>query len=340
MPDRLWPGGFIRTDSKGRDVYVIQRMIRGTRYKVSTRCHALRPAMKQLEAFEANPEGYKPQGEGGPRGLEMTPELVREFLKYSREVDKNSPEWVADQNRYLSWWGSVLSGRDLRSMSLEMDLLPALEGMPARRQRVETIKRLYSWLRTDRVGLRVKPAEDPTFGALHVPQARPEQWKRIKAPPYEHVMKVQERLSGHWRAAFIVLAGTGWHFREAQRFARAGEVERHPVNGNPVLYCPQRKSGEPMRTEVSDAVAAAAKELRKHGALDKYCFILELRRASAEAKVPALKPGSIRHGVATWAQNNGATLAQIAAFLGHKSPRTTKRLYATHGVAEKVPTFL
>ena len=32
-----WEGGFVRTDAKGRKVYVIRRMINGKSYKVSTR---------------------------------------------------------------------------------------------------------------------------------------------------------------------------------------------------------------------------------------------------------------------------------------------------------------
>lgn len=46
----------------------------------------------------------------------------------------------------------------------------------------------------------------------------------------------------------------------------------------------------------------------------------------------AIRPGAARHCVATWAVDAGATYEQVAAYLGHKSSRTTRRHYATHAV--------
>ena len=58
----------------------------------------------------------------------------------------------------------------------------------------------------------------------------------------------------------------------------------------------------------------------------------------AELKVP-FSPGQYRHSVATWAVEAGADPAAVAAFLGHKSPATTKRFYATLAVCPKIPTL-
>ena len=43
--------------------------------------------------------------------------------------------------------------------------------------------------------------------------------------------------------------------------------------------------------------------------------------------------------VATEAIERGATPEQVSAFLGHKSPQTTKKFYATLAVAPKIPTL-
>jgi integrase len=335
----LWPGGFYRVDAKGRETYVIQRMVRGKRYKVSTRTHSLRAAMKQLERFEADPDGYSPAGgQASLSGLELTTELVAEFLRHSRDVDHNSKAWIRDQRRYLSKWVEVLKGRDLRTISLTADIMVALDGATAQRQRIEVLKRLYSWLRTD--VRRIKPTEDPTYGTLHVPQGRPEQWERTKAYSREHFLKLLPYLSGHWHAAVVVLGGTGWHVSEVLEFARGGSIEQHPTTDGDVLSCPRRKSGEPQRTEVSVEVGRAAEKLLANGAFNRSRLSRHIKEACKKAKVPPLNPGSMRHTVATWAMNAGADPAAVAAFLGHKSESTTKRFYATHAIATKVPTLL
>jgi integrase len=43
--------------------------------------------------------------------------------------------------------------------------------------------------------------------------------------------------------------------------------------------------------------------------------------------------------VASWAIEAGADPALVAAFLGHRSPRTTRKFYATNVSPAKVPTL-
>jgi hypothetical protein len=86
------------------------------------------------------------------------------------------------------------------ALSLAAELVPALDGAPSRKQRIEVIKALYGWLREERHVLRM--AEDPTLD-LAVPQARPEQAAK------------------EWRPHLLVLAGTGWHVS-----ARSGRCPR------------------------------------------------------------------------------------------------------------------
>ncbi len=161
----------------------------------------------------------------------------------------------------------------------------------------------------------------------------------------------KEPRDGPWSDALTVQAGTGWHTTEVVRFAATGSIEPLPktvqqdgVAG--VLVCSEHKSGEPIRTRVSTAVVDAAKRLLAHGAISREWYDRAVRDACAAVKrpdgkigIPVFTPGRLRHSVATWAIEAGADPASVAAFLGHKSPRTTRRFYATHASPAKVPTL-
>ncbi|ACG73253.1 integrase family protein [Anaeromyxobacter sp. K] len=64
-----------------------------------------------------------------------------------------------------------------------------------------------------------------------------------------------------------------------------------------------------------------------------------VKRPDGGTGIPPFTPGRLRHSVATWAIDAGADPAQVAAFLGHRSPRTTRKFYATHSAPTKVPTL-
>lgn len=359
-----WPGGRIYLTADGTKLFEIRRMVDGRRYEVSTGCTTLRGAIKQLERFEADPDNYRPAGDPStapiyldadpvdenmrpdPKGV---PRLVREFLRYSRDEKGNSKEWIGKQKANLSKWMPKLHGVDLRRATLRDHLLPAMENVPDRRLWVVTIKALFRYLRKHRH--LITSAQDPTVD-LTLPQAQPEQFRRSKVVPREHVDLVIEHLAAPWRDALALQAGTGWHTTEIVRFAANGTVEplpRHAVQEGVagVVVCPLRKSGEPQLTRVSATALAAAIRLRKHGAISREWYDRAVRTACAAVKrpdgevgIPVFTPGQMRHTVATWSVNQGADPAKVAAFLGHKSPRTTRRFYATLAVAAKVPTLL
>jgi integrase len=160
-----------------------------------------------------------------------------------------------------------------------------------------------------------------------------------------------EQPDGPWVEALTVHAGTGWHTTEIVRFAATGSIEPLPKSVQQegvagVLVCPQHKSGEPIRTRVSPLVVDAAKRLLTHGAMSREWYDRAIRDACKSVKrpdgkvgIPVFTPGRLRHSVATWAIEAGADPASVAAFLGHKSPRTTRRFYATHASPAKVPTL-
>lgn len=161
----------------------------------------------------------------------------------------------------------------------------------------------------------------------------------------------QDQPDGPWADALTIQAGTGWHTTEIVRFAATGSIEPLPKNVLQegvagVLVCPQHKSGEPIRTRVSAPVVEAAKRLLAHGAMSREWYDRAIRDACKSVKrpdgkigIPVFTPGRLRHSVATWAIEAGADPASVAAFLGHKSPRTTRRFYATHASPAKVPTL-
>jgi hypothetical protein len=338
-----WDGGYIRNDANGRKVYVIRRRINGKRYSVSTRAHNSTAAHEQLKRFEADPESYSARGNTQKEPIYLDTHLAEEFLEWSKDVQKNSVGWRRKQKHYLAWWSDRLAGVNLRKAALAEDILPPLKKAKARGHRIAMIKGLYSYLR--KVKHAISVTEDPTFQQLSVPQAKPEQWQRVKMIPREHYLLARGHLTGQWRHGLDVLAGTGWHVTELQRFAQNGSVEPYPRKGAVkgiagVLVCPQTKEGEPLRTAVSQEVKAAAEFLLERGTFSIEKFGLAVRSACRAAKIAPFTPGRFRHSVATWAINQGADRAAVANFLNHKSPRTTKRFYATLATPAKVPTLL
>ena len=154
--------------------------------------------------------------------LHLNDSLIAAFLAFSRS-EGNTEKWVGAQRRYLRWWAEQLDGVSLRSVSLELQILPALDSVAGGHQpRIAVIKRLYSWLRT--VRFQVEPAEDPTFGRLHVPQSAPAQLDEEKAIDVATYRAARVHLAQHWRDSLDVLAATGWHLTELDRFIRGGSI--------------------------------------------------------------------------------------------------------------------
>ncbi len=341
MKERTWDGGFIRKNSEGRDVYFIRRSINGKRYSFSTRCHSSASAHEHLKRFEADPGAYDPRGTGGDELL-IDLELVVEFLTWSRDVQENTPKWISYQKNYMAWWSKGLGGKDLKKLSLGVDILPYLEGAKSRAHRIAVLKVFYTWLRT--VKHLVKAHEDPMLDTLKVPQSAPGEGKRSFT--LEDYMKVRKHLKDHWRDGADVLAGTGWHATELVRFVATGVAKESTKTRGCILECPQHKGGGIHRTEVSQAVFEAAKRLLRKGTFDYWKFGKNLRKANKKAfgrkkkNVPKITPGTFRHSVGDMAVDGGASLAAVSTFLGHKDSRTTRRFYAKHSTPAKVPTLL
>jgi integrase len=337
-----WEGGRTWLSADRRVTYWIERQLNGVRFTFNTGASTYKVAMQHLARFEADPQGYRPEGEPRRAPVYLTNDLAADFLR-AQKAKGRSPKWIAAQRLYLAWWMERLRQVDLRRATLQDHILPALRDATCQAHRIAMVKVLYSWLRKERHDLTA--AEDPTYGALKVPQATPAQFTRVKAIPADHIRLALEHLaSDRWRDLLRVLSGTGMHVSELERFTVAGTLEPLPRDGRAegaagVIVIPMTKAGEMLRVPVSAEVLEAARRALEAGPFDRQKFSKALHSACAAAGIPPFGPGRLRHTVATAAVNAGADPAQVASFLGHKSPRTTRRFYATHAVPVKVPTL-
>src|SRR6266852_5670009 len=314
--DTRWEGGLIRYDQRGRPTFVIERMVQGHRYMVSTRAHAVSPALKHLARFEGDPAAYarKPVEH---KPLYLTDELRDQFLDYSRDVKQNVSNWVTTQRMYLKAWGEELFGVDLRRLSLRDHVDPILDQRKTgRAQRIKVLKVFMAWLR--KVKRVLTHGEDSTVD-LPVPQARPEQARRVKAVPRDHFDLALQHLTGSYRDGLIFLGATGSHYTELVRFIRDGSIEPVPAGSSDAagVLMFRHKTGVPHRVRVGEAALAAAQRLKERGvAWDHHRFNAAIRSACDAAGISVFHPGQLRHSVATWAVNAGADPTAVAAFLG------------------------
>jgi hypothetical protein len=79
---RKWPGGYIHRQKDGRDLYIIEKQVRGQRFSVSTRAHSLPAAMEHLRRWESDPAGYNPLGTPNDESTKIV------FRKNPRETSK------------------------------------------------------------------------------------------------------------------------------------------------------------------------------------------------------------------------------------------------------------
>ncbi len=338
-----WPG-YIHRQANGLDLFIIEKMIRGRRYHVSTGASTITAAKVQLDRFQANPTIYDPRGGDGDRLL-ITAKLVAEWKAF-QFAKGNSGRYVRDQARKLAKWTEKLAGADLREITLR-NLKEGLRGLPARKHHIIALKSFCTWLRTEK-GL-LTTAQDASLD-LKVPQASPEKHRRRKVVPWDNVEKLlawldaqaiedakRERLPTdklepgedlrRRRDCLLLLTATGWHVTELERFIRGGEVLRQASGDVIAVLVVKHKGGELARTPITHREhLEAAERLRK-----SECVPRNLQKehvvACRAAGIPSFGLGVMRHSVATWAVEAGASPAAVSQFLGHKDPRTTSKFY-------------
>lgn len=331
---RRWLGGYVRQAKTG-PVFVIERMVNGRAFHVSTRCRTERAALKELERFEADPVRYRA---GGPaartksgHAVVLTAELIREYVDWQEHVKRTTRDHALDCERYLGQWADLFGHRDLRTISLHEDIKPALDAWKtARKTRVVALKGFTAWLRREK-GL-LERRDDPTLD-LQVPAPRPEKLTRKKAIPYSDVEAVLPKLPDDVRQLVVLLAATGLHISEVRRFAE-GEGGLHEptpqqrAEGVRATLSVRHKSGRlhVVALTTQEALEAAQDIARARRIPSHSAQWFALRAAGAKWNV-----GSLRHSVATWLHEAGWSLEAIAEQLGHRDPRTTADFYRDMG---------
>lgn len=228
----------------------------------------------------------------------------------------------------------------MRALELRTHVLPRLRRCrTARTHRIAILKRFVSWL----CNVEHELAHDP-LATLKVPQGRPAQWTRSKVVDVDALVATSARLTQRWRDAIDILAGTGWHVTELQRFARAGDiVEPTPLErarGVAGVLGTRHKRGQPFLIPVSAGVLEAARRERARGGLSISRFYKAVVAAARAAGVKRWTPGRLRHTVATFALQQGALPAAVSAFLHQSSDyRTVRRWYAVYVAPAKIPTL-
>ncbi len=329
-----WRGGYVSIGSKGRKTYIIEREVGGHRFHISTRCHIDSAAFKQLERFEANPYAYRPEGKADIKLL-LTNALVEEYESFLLLRRRTTSNHAKEMKSHLADWMEDFGAKDLRRLDLRDDIKPALERRATGRQhRIIALKAFFGWLRKEK-GL-MKSADDATLD-LSVPQAVPARRKRKKAVEWSRVQAAMAHLPKRYADVLTVLAATGMHVTELQRFVRQSDSELIllPTGAKHLAVIVTRhKSGDYTRIPLQHAEhVAAASRLRESRTIPRN-LNQELRTACIKAgdKETPFTFGVMRHSVATWAITDGADPATVAQFLGHKDPRTTLRFYADANV--------
>lgn len=331
-PEGKWDGGRIWRGRDGTVTYWIRKSIRGRWHDFSTGATTARAAGRELDRLEADPEGYKQKL---PDALLLTEKLVDEFVEAGR-LKGNGEGRLWKKRHYMTWWRERLPG-DLRRTTLAQ-LDACLRGLSDRGNPTNVAKAFWSFLQ------ETGRAESNPTAKLKAPECRPAQLDRSKViQPGQHA-KILEHLGEAHRDLVTVLAGTGWHVSELERFCASGRIEypddpRDAEQQVHVLVCPMHKSGDVHRTIVSDEVEEAAFRALERGAFGRVVFYRAFAKACRDAELPAFGPGMFRHTIATNAIEQGTTPEAVSAFLGHRSSATTKRFYAVHALRPKIPTM-
>ncbi len=327
-----WPG-YVHRQANGRDLFIIERQIKGRKFHVSTRASTISAALVQLERFERAPAEYDPgvslNGEGA---LLMRRQLALDYFDYlvsprSKGGKGNYRKHSKQMANRMKEWAADLAGRDLKSLDLGRDIIPVLERRTNRKNRIIALKGFYTWLRTKKHLL--KSAHDPTLD-LPVPQSSPEKHRRRKVVPFESAFKAAEKLDLRMRDALNLLIATGWHITEAERFVREEESEiiLNPPGVKVLAALVMRhKSGDTTSTPLTRVDQLESAQRLKEAETFPSRLNSRLKTACIAAKVDAFTFGVLRHSVATWAVEQGATVPEVALFLHHKSPETTRRFY-------------
>jgi hypothetical protein len=341
-----WLGGEIRWGKRGPS-YVIDRWVNGRHWHLSTKCRTEKAALKELELFEMAPTEYRRARSIKSTGLEITPELIAEYLAWMTGLERNE-RYIGEHERFLGEIMVALEGRDLSRVGFAAlrDIIFGL-GAACRWNRVKAIKAFATWLRQHKAVLLRK--DDPTLD-LKLPAPTPEKHRRRKAMDAHLVEKAIPLIEDKAIADIaIALRETGCHISEMLRFAEGGDrngglFERADWQPPEVLGNLLVRHKTDMRARRSATHVVAIADQRAWDALKRIKARGEAPTRSAiqfsDLKVTAklgvkFSMGWNRHSVATWLAMDGRAEGDIANLLGQKSTKMAKQVYIDLGMSAK-----
>lgn len=332
---RRWLGGFVRETANGKPVFVIEKRINGALFKVSTRCHTEKAALAELARFEVDPVLYVP---GGAVGLRMTAELIIAYRTWQMNERENSYEWSHTSANLLMDWLEALGDVDLRRLTAVRVKETLQRWKTSRPARVTVLKGFTRWLRTER-GL-LKHHEDP-MPDVPIPERKSSKETGARDVPFDVVCRVFRALREDVRDLLQVMAGTGMHLAEAQRFAAKGVIRADPSGQALATLTVWHKRKEDFAYAITDpAQLAAAERIRAKGSMLARHRLWELMvRANRDAGIAEherLNFGDMRHCVSTWAIELGEDIRNVARAYNHESEAMLRRHYVRHAVPRAI----
>ncbi len=352
-----WAGGRVR-ESRGRQVWVIERRVFGVMKSIALDVDSERAALAQLARFEEDPAAYQTKKQAARRKADadqkaasdaviLTPELQKEFIESARK-EGLSEEYVKHiLGNYLAHWGVALAGRDLRGVSL-LELKKMLKGWKsAEHHRIVALKSFTSWLREEG---KLHRSNDPTLD-LQVPQAQPEKSVRVKGYSMAEVESVYAEVSSQLlRDTLCLRAKAAMHDTEIARVAR-GEALLKEVDDpcgikGTVTFLHKRGDDHVVSLDAQAFAAALRLQARKRP-LTRAPALVMLKRAASRLRekcatpeereaIQVIEPGAIRHSFSNWASDHGVLVRptkqglpveEVAAVMGHRSTKTTRTFY-------------
>lgn len=331
-----WEGGYISVGPGGRKTYVLERRFKGRRFHVSTGCRDRRSALGQLDRFEKNPFGYKPEGERTDAGLHITDDDVIRYITWTRKVKGNTREHAREVKRYLSHWLADLGDVDWRSLKL-----PRLKEILAARKtsrgyRIAALKAFCRWLREEEGALT--SAQDVTRDLASV-QAVPERMRREKVVSKAVVEQVLARLSPTARALVIVKGGTGIHTSEIRRIIRGENAVLDVLGPEADCLAVARFLHKSRRWDRKRIETQQQLEALRHLVANGFrarAVNAEIRAACVALKVEPFTLSVLRHSWGTWHVAAGVDLEAVAQGYGHQSKKTSDRFYIQVAVPRRL----
>lgn len=348
---RSWEGGRA-LKKRGREVFVIERMVSGRRYSIPLAGITESDAILELRHFERDPSGYELKSRGG-EPLELTSDLITDYLT-DLHRDGCSRIHYDDQRRYLLQWEEALKGRDLRNVTLREYRLALRTWKTAERHRTVALKGFCSWLRSEG---ELQATQDAST-ELKLPAPRAEKVTREKGYEMAHVEAIYAEIEDASVRDFVrVAACTGMHGSEIRRIAR-GQATIIRVGKGEIAATVQFPHKSGTHTQSLDAATLGAIERlrepkgknargrqRAHAPVTTW-IRRQVKAAAERANMEPINVGSLRHCFVTWArthgrrvvpeQGSGVDLAGIAAAIGHRSPATTRAYYDETKVPELI----